>query len=317
MLMACTPVAVHAVGMHRFILLFLALSSANCGGAVSAPAGTTTDAGPTADTGGPSIDVGTPETWTETASCAEVKATCGSDPAMVVLGHSAGLAGLDGARVEFAVRYLDEEGGGLDVPHRVALGRTVVHGDAFSTCVCVPHGANMYPEVAAVVYLPGTTTSTSKDVARASYSQRYATLGDEDVSYALGAVPTALQKEAAVAAMVERTAKITMTNLALVEGRRMIAGLIADDRPFAPQTSSGAVEGGKVDLHWMMPGRASASERVAFFVDQNENGLCDVDGSDRGALLPSSTAIAFSGAWLTGSALAPVCDALQPGAPRE
>jgi hypothetical protein len=117
--------------------------------------------------------------------------------------------------------------------------------------------------------------------------------------------------------MVERTAKITVTNLAPAEGRRIIAGLVADDRPYAPQTSSNAVIDGKVDLRWILPGRASASERVAFFVDQNENGLCDTDGSDRGAMLPSSAAIAFSGSWLTGPALAPVCDALQPGTPRE
>ena len=294
--------------MKHFTLFFLALASAHCGGTVAAPApGASSDSGAV-----------TPEAWVETASCADIEASCVGGEAKSVRGHAAGLVGLDDARVEFAVRYLTDTGSGLDVPHGVALGRTRVHDGGFATCVCVPHGASMYPEVAAVVYAIGSTDTSSKDVVRASYSQRYATLGDEDVADVLGVVPSALAKEAAVAAMIERSAAVTLTNIGKADGKPVVAGLVADDRPVAPQLSSGGVEAGKVALHWNLPGKASSSERLAFFVDQNGNGLCDVDGGDTGGFAPATSTSDFSaGTWLSGGALAPVCDALQSGAPRD
>jgi hypothetical protein len=320
MMMATSRGRGHAMGMHRFTLLFLAFASAHCGGTVGSPAGGPADTGAATDTGAPDtrvpVDVGLPETWTETAACTAVKASCTGAEAMTVLGHAEGLEGLEDARVEFAVRYISVEGSGLDVPHGVALGRTRVRAGAFATCVCVPHGANMYPQVAAVVYLPGTTSTTSKDVARASYSQRYATLGDEDFASTFSTLPSDVQKEVAVAAMVERTAKLAITKLTTVEGRQLVAGLVADERPLAPQMSFAGVEGGAASLHWNMPGKPSVTERVAFFIDQNDNHLCDVD-ADRGAIVPFTESIEFSGAWLTGAALAPVCDALKPGTSRE
>jgi len=287
--------------MQRFLLSSLVLLSA-CGGSV-------------ADNTTPAPIAATPIEFKETASCAEVKTTCGGEPAVVVTGTSKGLVGLDGARVEFAVRYILEEGMGLDVAHGVALGRTFVRGESFETCVCVPRNANMYPQIAAVVYAPGSKGLTSRDVARASFSQRYATLGTEDVSYALGAAPNDLQKEAAVAAMVERTERITVDFS--TDGKSLHAGLIADDRPIAPQLATGSDAFAKPTLTWTMPGRPSPSEKAALFVDRNSNGKCDLDGSDSGAIVPFSRTLAAPTAWLSGDALRSVCDALRVGAPRE
>ncbi len=294
--------------MHRFTFFLLALASAHCGGNVA------TDTAPPTDSGTVTVDAPSPE-WAETAACATVQASCTTAPAVFVRGHAEGLPDLEGARVEFAVRYILEEGMGLDVPHGVVVGRAHVKGSAFEACVCVPRGANMYPQIAAAVYRPGSTSMISRDVVRASFSQRYATLGDEDVGYALKALPNDLQKEAAVAAMSDRTAKATLGGLGAVEG--ITAGLIADERPLAAQVTTRAVAGGKVQLAWTMPGRAFSSERIAFFVDRNKNGKCDVDGSDAGGFAPFATTIEFGGAWLEGSLLTPVCDALRADSPRE
>lgn len=287
----------------RFLLLSV-VSLAACGGAVASENQT-------------AEPVARPEPeWTSSPSCEAVRASCGGDPATVVLGHASGLAELEGARVEFAVRYLLEEGAGagLDVPHGVALGRTRVSGGAFATCVCVPHGANMYPQVAAVVYASGTTGVTSRDVARAMFSERYAVGSDEEVSSALNRETTDLQKEAAVAAMVDRTAKVTI-ELTDDGGRMLHAGLIADERPLAPQVATASAAFGPATFSWTMPGRAWPSERVAFFIDDNGNGKCD-DG-DRGAVIPFGAKLRVAGAWLTGTALSSVCNAVPAGVSRE
>lgn len=301
--------------MNRFNFLLLALGCAHCGGSVAADPSATADTGaPASDTGTVVVDAPAPE-FAETASCEAIKSSCTTDPAVLVRGHAEGLAFLDGARVEFAVRYIKEEGRGLDVPHGVALGRTFVKDGKFETCVCVPHGANMYPQIAAVVYRPHTTSLTSKDVIRATFSQRYATLGDENVGYALNAVPGELQKEAAVAAMADRTATVVLSGLGAEE--HVTAGLIADERPLAAQVSGGAATGGKAEITWTMPGHAWSSERIAFFVDRNKNGKCDTDGSDRGGFAPYAAAATFDGKWLEGAALAAVCNSIQAGFPRE
>lgn len=293
--------------MNRSFLFLLALGLVHCGGSVAADSSPT----PAADTG----VVTTPEpepTWAETAACATVEASCTGKEAVVVTGKASGLAFLDGARVEFAVRYIKEEGRGLDVPRGVALGRTSVKAGAFSTCVCVPTGANLYPQIAAAVYRPHSTSLTSKDVVRATFSQRYATLGTEDVGYALNAVPTELQKAAAVAAMSDRVASIVIHGLGTYDG--VTAGLVADERPLAAQVVTGGAKSGSATLAFHMPGRAYASERVAFFVDRNTNGKCD-DG-DVGGFAPSAPTIEVK-TWLEGTALTPVCDALRPESSRE
>ena len=312
-LIAELPVGRRLRNMQRFtpsFLAFVSLMSVHCGGAVAETSAA--DSGPSVNVGADTGVVVEPRAeWAETASCEAVKASCTTAPAVFVRGHAEGLPGLDGARVDFAVRYLSKEGSGLEVPHGVALGRTRVKGSSFETCVCVPQGANMYPQIAAVVYRPGSTRETTADAARASFSQRYATLGDEDVSYGLNALPTDAQKAAAVAAMVERTATVTLRNV--VTTGRVVAGLVADERPLASEVTGNVVSGDTVVLTWMMPGRAWASERVAFFADLNGNGKCDA--ADTGGFAPVSGA--FDGKWLTGAGLTPVCDALQVGASRE
>lgn len=294
------PRGVTLTAMHRISLTALALltvQTVHCGGAVASD--------PTVVP--PTQTVSLPE-WKETASCEEIARTCKTDPALLVRGHAEGLSSdTEGARVEFAVRYVEDRSA-FDVPHGVALGRTHVEGGSFSTCVCVPEGANMYPQVAAVVYRPGSRAETPADAIRATYSQRYATLGDEDVAYGLSAVPGEAQKSAAVAAMVKRTASVLLKNVG--EGS-VVAGIVADERPVASQLSYGGAEGSVVSLRWAMPGRASTSERVAFFIDKNTNGMCDA--GDLAAFAPLSGA--FDGKWLTD--IKPVCDALQPDAPRE
>lgn len=285
--------------MHKALIVFF-LCTAGCGGAVSpdSPA-----------TGTPPVTT-TPAEWKET-SCAEVKASCTTDPAVFVLGHASGLTGLEGARAEFGIRYVSEEGVGLDGPHGVVVGRTFVHDGAFETCVCVPHSAGLYPEVAAVVYAPGTTSETGRDVVRATYSQRYATLGEEDATYALGAVPNEAQKEAAVAAMIERSATVTLNGLAAAEGAHIIAGLVADDRSIAPQLANGAVAAGSAVISWNMPGRPSSTEKIAFFVDKDGNGLCDPT-TDVGGFQPFGAVVDASSPLVSGTALASVCEALRP-----
>jgi hypothetical protein len=166
------------------------------------------------------------------------------------------------------------------------------------------------------VYVPGTTGLTGRDAARTTFSQRFATLGDEDVSSALEAAPSDVQKEAAVAAMIDRTAETTL-ELASGETAAVYAGLVADERPIAAQISTGDATSPGVGLTWHMPGRAWSSERVAFFVDRNGNGKCDTDGGDVGAFVPFASAIKFGDTWLAGAALASVCDALRLEASRE
>ncbi len=290
--------------MRNFFLPLLVLT-AHCGGSV------VTDPAPSSSTEPPPGQTAQP--WVETPSCAVVAASCGSDPAVVVRGHASGFADLEGARAEFAVRYAPENGSVFEDPPNVAVGRTRVKDGAFETCVCVPHGANMYPQIAAVVYLPGTTGITSKDVARATFSQRYATLGDEDVTYACHAAPSVLQKESALAAMVERTASVRLRTAP--PGVNVIGGLVADERPVAAQITGGYVEGTDVSLRWTMPGRAWSSERVAFFLDRNANGKCDAE--DAGAFAPFAATIDAPTSWLEGAAITPVCDALRAGESRE
>jgi hypothetical protein len=294
--------------MNRFFFLFALVG---CGGSVAPLDAAVADTGtPPADTAPPAA----PE-WAETPSCDAIKASCTAEPATFVVGHAEDLVGLDGARVDFAIRYLREEGVGLSGEHGVVVGRSHVKGTTFEACVCVPYGANNYPQVAAVVYRPGTKGITSADVARASFSQRYATLGDENVGYGLNALPTAAQKEAAVAAMSDRVATITLRNLDKVEGAHVSAGLIADERPVAAQIVGGAVESTSTKLIFTMPGHAWSSERVAFFVDANKNGKCELDGTDMGGFAEPTGD--FAGKWLSGAALAPVCEALLPAASRE
>lgn len=289
------------------VLLLLSLAAAGCGASVT-PAPEGGDAG-SFPADAPSAQPPTPAP--STASCAEVRAACGAEPQTFVRGHAAGLTGLDGARVRFAMRYLLREGDGLNIPHGVVSAAAEVRGGAFEACVCMPRGGSGYPQVAAVIFAPGSTGETGPDVARAVFSQRYATLGDEDLSMAFGEAPTAPQAEAALAGLSDRSRSLRVRGLdRTVEGLRVFAGLVADERPVAAQVLQTAVEGGALALEWIMPGRHWASERLALVIDRNGNGRCDEGDLGATARLDERRELDGVGAWAEGSALRGLCQAL-------
>lgn len=252
-----------------------------------------------------------PAPFEPTASCAEVEARCTDAPQRFFRSSASGLTGLDGGRVEVAVRYLLSEGAGLNVPHGVALGRTDVRGGAFEVCVCVPRNANLYPQVAAVVFTPGSRAETGRDVARGFFSQRYAIVGAEDLSHSLREAPSPAMAEAALAAMSERVASATLLGLdGALEGSRVFGGVVSAERPIAATVAHGAVRGSSARLEWIMPGREWPSESVVFVIDGNGNGRCDE--SDVGASArPDAEGIVRVGALSRGAAVRPLCEALR------
>lgn len=256
--------------------------------------------------------------FAETPSCAEVRASCGAATAMFVRGHAENLNALDGAHVRFAIRYLLSSGDGLDVPHGVVTAASVVRAGAFEACVCVPMNAGSYPQVAAVVFQPNSTTETPSTVARATFSQRYATLGDEDVGYGLNAVPTAVGVTATLAALEDRVATLTIADGRTLSGTdRVIAGIVSPERPLAAVAAAGVLDGNDIRFRWIMPGRVLPNERVAFVIDRNHNGHCDdADAGGFATVGANSTLNAASLTLLTGAALTPICDALAVGTPR-
>lgn len=297
----------------RALLFLLPWFAAGCGAAV-----TPASPPPVEDTG--AVDVAATPTLAP-PTCAEVQAACGPEPQRFVRGHAEGLTGLDGARVRFAIRYLprQRQGQGLDVAHGVAVASGEVRGGGFEACVCIPEGGSRYPQVAAVVFTPGTAGETSRAVARAMLSQRYATLGDENVSYALGEAPSPAQVEAALAALVDRTHDVQVRGLdAAAEGGQAYAGLVADERPVAAQVVGGRVRGGAVALDWIMPGRPWPSERLALLIDRNRNRRCD-DG-DLGTTFRLDGRRVLDGPggpWARGAALQDLCRSLSIEADRE
>jgi hypothetical protein len=292
-------------------LFVLTLLAAGCGASVTpAPSPSEEDAG--------AVSADVPSTPVSTASCEEVRAACGPAPQQFVRGHARGLTGLDGARARFAMRYVLREGEGLNVAHGVVVAGAEVRGGAFEACVCMPRGGSGYPQMAAVVFAPGTSGETGREVARAMFSQRYATLGDEDVSFALNEVPSAPETEAALAALVDRTHELRVRGLdGMAEGGRAYAALVADERPVAAQVIGGVVEGGALSLDWIMPGRQWPTERLALVIDRNGNRRCD-DG-DLGATvrLDGRRELDGVGQWVQGAALAGVCRALSLESGRE
>jgi hypothetical protein len=269
--------------------------------------------------GDPMQPPGSMVAFAETASCAQVRASCTGAEAMVVRGHAENLRGLDGAHVRFAIRYLTSRGEGLDVPHGVAAGASVVREGAFESCVCVPQGANSYPQVAAVIFAPNSTEESPATVERAVFSQRYATLGDENVGYILNGQPTLVAKVAALAALEDRVATLSLTDSrTLTQGDTVIAGLVSTERPIAAQTTSGVAVGNDLQFRWIMPGRLLSNERVAWVIDRNHNNHCDAaDVGGFGTASAAQTLSANSLTPLTGAALIAVCDALMVGVSRE
>lgn len=296
--------------------LLLFVGAAHCGsvvtGGVAVDASSPSDAAavdtPPIPDGAP-VD-GTPPP-TPSPSCAEVRAQCGGAPAMFVRGHAQNLTGLDGARARFAVRYSQTGSGGtLSALTGVVSAWGHVRDGAFEACVCVPTGANIYPVIVSLVYAPGSASDTSRDVVRAVMSQRYATLGDEDLDFALTASPSPALTEAAVAAMDTREAHYTVATVAAPEGTRVFGGLVADERTVAAEVSNALVAGWRADLHWTMPGRAWPSERVALVVDRDNDRRCGAGDLAAFARANADGAVNVA-AWMEGAAIAPVCAALQ------
>ena len=263
------------------------------------------------------FDAGVP---VDSPACAEIARSCVGAEALVVRGHAEGLAGLDGARVEFGVRYVGREsaGGGLAVPRYVARGTTTVRGAAFESCVCVPYNSNGYPEIVGAVFAAGTSGTLGRDVVRAMYSQRYATLGDEDLSANFAAPSTALIGEVAAAALSERFVTVTVRTAAPFPARaRTFAGLVATDRPLAPELSRNPpMADGSIALSWFRPGAALAGERVVLVADQNDNNGCDAGDLAVEVPFDGRTAL-VAGPWLVGADVLPLCTALSVGGMRE
>ncbi len=286
-------------------LLSCCLGSVGCGGVVVHPDGESrseADAAVSADA--------PPPTPVTSPSCSEVRASCGPEPQRFVRGHAEGLTELEGARVQFAVRYLRTSGVGLNIPHGVVSAWGRVARGAVEACVCLPRGGNEYPQIAAVAFAPGSSGETPRDVLRAMYSQRYATLGDEDLAFGLREVPSAGQVEAALAAMSDRASTVTLRGLdAATVGQRVYGGLVADERRIAAQVAGAAVEGASARFEWIMPGRYWPSEALAVVVDRNANRRCDEGDLGARVRLDGRSEVTVP-AWLRGAELASVCAAV-------
>jgi hypothetical protein len=283
---------------ERIVGLLLAVGATGCGMVVNGTAGdaAVADAGAVAEASVPA----------ETAACDAVRAGCVTAPQTFVRGHAAGLTAPDGALARFAIRYVPTDGASLSDARGVVVGTARVRGGAFEACVCVPRGANGYPQVAAVVLAPGATGLRGGDVLRGMVSQRFATLGDEDVSEALRAPPSRAQAEAALAAMDDRALVRTVILAGVDDGATVFAGVVSTERPVAAQVAVTMVREGRVALGWNMPGRAWPDERVALLVDRNGDRRCDAGDSVFWAPLGREGESVTA----TGAAMTAVCAAL-------
>lgn len=305
---------------HTSLWSLLVALATGCGGVVITGADATpADATPAdvtpADAAPADVAVDRPPPPTS-PPCEAVRAACGPLPQQFVRGHAEGLTGLDGARARFAIRYNRDGTGGVRPDGVASAWATVTHG-AFEACVCLPRGGNEYPMVAALVYAPGATGETSRDVARAMASQRFATLGDEELGGALAGTPPRTVIEAALAAMEERSTELTVRGWpGSLEGATIHAGLVSDARPVAAQITTQTVTSGSARLLWFMPGRASPDERVVILVDRNRDRRCDPDDLAASAPLDGRAELTAP-TLVTGAALAPLCAALALDAPRE
>jgi hypothetical protein len=283
---------------RRIFGLLLAVGTTGCGMVVNGTAGdaAVADAGAVAEASVP----------TETAACDAVRAGCVTAPQTFVRGHATGLTAPDGALARFAIRYVPTDGASLSDARGVVVGTARVRGGAFEACVCVPRGANGYPQVAAVVLAPGAAGLRGGDVLRGMVSQRFATLGDEDVSEALRAPPSRAQAEAALAAMDDRALARAVILPGVDDGATVFAGVVSTERPVAAQVAVTMVREGRVALGWNMPGRAWPDERVAVLVDRNGDRRCDAGDSAFWAPLGREGESVTA----TGAAMTAVCAAL-------
>ncbi len=299
------------------VLALLLLGAAHCGGVVVTPDNARPDASPTDASPADAPPADAPPDRPDSPPCADVRAACGPLPQQVVVGRATGLVGLDGARARFAIRYARAQGEGPGSQLGVVSAWATVRGGSFEACVCLPRGGSEYPALAALVLAPGAAGETGADLARASYSQRFATLGEEDFTMALAEPAPRPIAEAALAAMEERALAVTVRGLdAAPAGAAVHAGVVAAERPVASQLATARVEGGRAALSWSMPGRARNGERAAVLVDRNNDRRCD-PGDLGGFAALGGGAEASVGALVTGDALAPVCAALALETPRE
>jgi hypothetical protein len=276
----------------------ISLALTGCGAAVA----------PTSEPAAPAVE-----------SCEAVRARCGAAPMRLVRATAQGLTGLDGARVRFAVRYITETGVGLEGPRGVALGGGTVAGGAVEACLCVPAGANNYPQVSAVIFAPGARTERPEDVRRAHFSQRFATTDEENFTHELSMPPTGSQVSAALASLVERTLRLELRGVdRRFDGRALFGAVIADERPLPSDRAQGTVADGAVALQWAMPGAPSASERLLLVIDANGDRRCgEGDQSATVPVSPGASQLALDGArWSAApDAVRAACAALDvPGA---
>lgn len=244
-----------------------------------------------------------PSTRERFALCPEVRATCTGETETLVRVFAQGIAAHNGARFRFAVRYVSEQGNGLDVPRGVALGGDEVRDGSVEACVCVARNANLYPQVSYVMFAPSTTATRAEDVSWASFSQLYAIRGEQEFAPE-NARPTRSVIEASLAALVDRTVTVQVTDLdPAFNGRSLIAGLLSDERVVATDRAHGEIANAATTVRWVMPGRASPSERVVLVVDNNGNHQCDVGDSVTTVALPSDSAtVSVRGAqWSTSA----------------
>lgn len=286
---------------ERIVGSMLTVGATGCGMVVNGTAGdaAVADAGAVAEASVPA----------ESATCDAVRAACGPAPQTFVRGAATGLAVPDGALARFAIRYVPAENASLSDARGVVVGTARVRGGAFEACVCVPRAANGYPQVAAVVLAPGAAGLRAGDVLRGMVSQRFATLGEEDVSEALRAPPSRAQAEAALAAMDDRAITRAVVLPGVEEGVTVFAGVVSTERPVAAQVVMTTVREGRAGLVWNMPGRAWPDERVALLVDRNRDRRCDAGDLAFWAPL-GREAEPVSATLASGAAMTSVCAAL-------
>lgn len=298
---------------ERVIGCVLAVGISGCGMVVN---GTVGDAAVPDAATGDAVAVAEAAVPAESAACDAVRAGCGPAPQTFVRGLAAGLAVPDGALARFAIRYVPAENASLSDARGVVVGTARVRGGAFEACVCVPRAANGYPQVAAVVLAPGAAGLRGGDVLRGMVSQRFATLGEEDVSEALRAPPSRAQAEAALAAMDDRALTRSVLLPGVDDGATVFGGVVSAERPVAAQVVLATAGAGRAGLVWNMPGRAWSDERVALLVDRNRDRRCDVGDlafwAPLGREAEPVTATVASGAAMTA-----VCAALALDDPRE
>lgn len=296
-----------------------ALCALGCASTVQGGASAPDDAAVSADVARDVVSADVAMNLPPPVPCAEVEAACAEAPQRLFRATATGLDGLDGARVQVAVRYLERDDAGLDAPRGLALGGATVRGGGFEACACVPRNANVYPQVAVVVLAPGARGETARDVARGFVSQRFAIVGPEDVSFMLRDAPSTAAAEAALAALDPRSAETSVTGVdARHEGVQAFAGLVAAERPVAAQVATALVTDAALRFVWSMPGRAWPTERMVLVLDLDGDRRCGA--GDVGASVTRDAAgavVVGAASWLRGDALAPVCDALRIDVPRE